>query len=50
VFSSFTFMRREIPRPLVDRLPELYPEEFGFLVRYTDLSAPVFYGPRFRLG
>jgi hypothetical protein len=50
VFSSFTFMRREIPRLLIDRLPELYPEEFGFLVRYTDLAEPVFYGPRFRLG
>ncbi|MFH8774342.1 ferritin-like protein [Streptomyces sp. NPDC017958] len=48
VFSSFTFMQRQIPPALVDDLPRLYPAEFGFLHSYTDLDRPVFYGPRFR--
>ncbi|MDX2596260.1 MULTISPECIES: ferritin-like domain-containing protein [Streptomyces] len=48
VFSSFTFMQRQIPPALVDDLPRLYPAEFGFLHQYTDLDRPVFYGPRFR--
>ncbi|MEU9100356.1 ferritin-like protein [Streptomyces sp. NPDC048361] len=48
VFSCFTFMRRQIPQSVIDDLPRLYPAEFGFINTYTDLSKPVFYGPRFR--
>lgn len=47
VFSCFTFMRRQIPADIVDRLAELYPEEFPHLQTYTDLTRPVYYGPRF---
>ncbi|MBT2405525.1 MULTISPECIES: ferritin-like protein [unclassified Streptomyces] len=48
VFSCFTFMRRQIPKSVIDDLPRLYPSEFGYLNTYTDLNQPVFYGPRFR--
>ena len=41
-------MRAEIPPAIIADLPELYPSEFAFLARYTDLDKPVFYGPRFR--
>jgi hypothetical protein len=41
-------VRHQVPPRLIDRLPELYPDEHQFLARYTDLSKPVFYGPRFR--
>jgi hypothetical protein len=46
-----------LPRPkipyqvlpdLVADLRAIYPDEYGFLARYTDLNQPVFYGPRFR--
>lgn len=47
VRSSFNIMRNQVPPAAVARLEELYPEEFRALDRYTDLSAPVFYGPRF---
>ena len=48
VLSCFTMMRAEIPPAIIADLPELYPSEFAFLARYTDLDKPVFYGPRFR--
>ncbi|HZJ66651.1 MAG TPA: ferritin-like protein [Kofleriaceae bacterium] len=47
VLSCFNILRHEIPADLVARLPTLYPDEIDTLRRYTDLSAPVFYGPRF---
>ena len=47
VTSCFTFMRRQIPAAVVARLPELYPADFDLLASRTDLSQPVFYGPRF---
>lgn len=47
VLSCFTIMRHQLPANLVQRLPELYPNEFDFLSTYTDLDQPVFYGPRF---
>jgi hypothetical protein len=49
VTSCFTFMRRQIPPAVVSRLPELYRAEFDLLASHTDLSRPVFYGPRFAL-
>jgi hypothetical protein len=48
VLSCFTMMRMEIPPAIIADLAELYPTEFAFLARYTDLNKPVFYGPRFR--
>lgn len=47
VTSCFNIMRHQVPVGLVSRLPELYPTEFEELSSLTDLSAPVFYGPRF---
>jgi hypothetical protein len=47
VLSCFNILRHEIPAALVARLPTLYPDEIDTLRRYTDLSATVFYGPRF---
>jgi hypothetical protein len=49
VASCFTFMRRQIPPPAVAGLARLYPAEFELLASRTDLSRPVFYGPRFAL-
>jgi hypothetical protein len=47
VRSCFNIMRNQIPQAAVARIPELYPREYRVLERYTDLSRPVFYGPRF---
>ena len=47
VLSCFNILRYQIPAAIVARLPELYPGEIDQLRRYTDLTAPVFYGPRF---
>jgi hypothetical protein len=47
VLSCFNIMRYEVPATVVARLEELYPDEYQALADYTDLSAPVFYGPRF---
>ena len=48
VFTSFNLNRQQIPDSIVQQLPELYPSEFEFLSRYTDLTKPVFYGARYR--
>jgi len=48
VLSCFNIMRSEIPQNIIKKLPELYPSEYEFIAIYTDLSKPVFYGPRFR--
>jgi hypothetical protein len=47
VLSCFNILRYAIPADIVARLPALYPEEIDHLRRYSDLSAPLFYGPRF---
>ena len=47
VFTSFNINRQQIPDFIIKQLPNLYPAEFEFLDTYTDLSKPVFYGPRF---
>jgi hypothetical protein len=47
VFTSFNINRQQIPDSIIQQLPSLYPEEFEFINKYTDLSKPVFYGPRF---
>jgi hypothetical protein len=48
VLSRFGFMQARVPSDVVARLPELYPDEHGYLAVHTDLTRPVFYGPRFR--
>ncbi len=48
VLSCFNIMRHQIPPAVVSRLGELYGEELELLAQYTDLGAPVFYGPRFK--
>jgi hypothetical protein len=47
VLSCFNILRYEIPSSIVTQLPALYPAEFERLQHYTDLTKPVFYGPRF---
>lgn len=48
VLSCFNLLRHQVPADVVKRLPELYTaQEFAFMAEYTDLNAPVFYGPRF---
>jgi hypothetical protein len=47
VISCFNIMRLPVPDRIVARLDELYPDEYELLSQYTDLSRPVFYGPRF---
>jgi hypothetical protein len=50
VLCCFTIMRHQIPATIVERLPDLYPDEITFLDTYTDLHRPVYYGPRFLNG
>jgi hypothetical protein len=47
VLSCFNILRYEIPPSIVAQLPTLYPTEIETLRKYTDLTKPVFYGPRF---
>lgn len=47
VASCFKIVRHEVPSDLVAKLGELYPDEIDWLSRFSDLTAPVFYGPRF---
>jgi rubrerythrin len=47
VKSCFYIMRYEIPKNIVESLKDIYPAEFELFTRYTDLSTPVFFGPRF---
>ena len=47
VKSCFYIMRYEIPKNLIEDLKTIYPKEYDVLARYTDLSTPVFFGPRF---
>ena len=48
VFTSFNINRLQVPDSIVRQLHDLYPDEFEYLDVYTDLSKPVYYGPRFR--
>lgn len=47
VQSCFYIMRNQIPQKIIDNLSSHYPKEYNCLNTYTDLSQPVFYGPRF---
>ena len=47
VLACFHTVKCEVPPAAVALLGELYPEEHAELAAYTDLSKPVFYGPRF---
>lgn len=45
--ACFEVMVIQIPPDVVDKLPELYPQEYEQMAALTDLEQPVFYGPRF---
>jgi hypothetical protein len=47
VLSGFNIEQHQVPDAAIAQLQKLYPQEYAYLERYTDLSAPVFYGPRF---
>lgn len=47
VLSCFNIIRYQIPPDIVAQLARLYPDEIDNLRTYTDLTKPVFYGPRF---
>jgi len=47
VLSCFNLLRHQIPASAVGQLEELYPAEFAWLSQFSDLDAPLFYGPRF---
>ncbi len=47
VLSCFNIMRSQIPADIIGDLHNIYPDEYDMLSAYTDLNAPVFYGPRF---
>jgi rubrerythrin len=48
VLGCFNIMKYQVPPDLVSRLAELYPGEYPAIAAYSDLEAPLFYGPRFR--
>lgn len=47
VLACFNIMKYEVPQSALARLGDLYPDEHLEIAQYTDLSEPVFYGPRF---
>jgi len=47
VLSCFNIMRHQIPNNIIEQLETLYPSEITRMRQHTDLSQPVFYGPRF---
>lgn len=47
VLSCFNIMRYQIPVEIVVQLAGIYPAGHETLALYTDLSEPVYYGPRF---
>lgn len=47
VLAGFKVIQHAVPAAAVARLDELYPDEYAELAVYTNLDAPVFYGPRF---
>jgi hypothetical protein len=48
VISCFRVLRHEIPASTIGALEQIYPADAEELLRLTDASKPVFYGPRFR--
>jgi hypothetical protein len=48
VISCFNILRHQVPADIVEQLPQLYPDDHKVLAEFTDLTRPVFYGPRFR--
>lgn len=48
VLSCFNIMKNQVPQSAIAQLQALYPDQYADLAVYTDLNAPVFYGPRFR--
>ena len=47
VVSCFEILRHQVPVEAIQQLERLYPIEFAELAALTDLTKPVFYGPRF---
>lgn len=47
VISCFNILRHRVPNAAISDLAAIYPAEHQELSALTDLSAPVFYGPRF---
>ena len=47
VLSCFNLLRHKVPPDAARKIPELYGDEATFLAKYSDLHAPLFYGPRF---
>jgi len=47
VTSCFNILRHQIPPSAVAKLPELYPAEYADLRALSDLTRPLYYGPRF---
>jgi len=48
VLGCFNIMKYDVPQSVVSQLKTLYPNDYADLAAYTDLNAPVVYGPRFR--
>lgn len=47
VLSCFNILRHQVPPAAITQIAALYPNEADRLRKYTDLTKPVFYGPRF---
>ena len=47
VLSCFNLLRHQVPETAVAQLKSLYPDEFAWLAEFSDLNAPLYYGPRF---
>lgn len=47
VLSCFNLLRHQVPAEIVRQLDRLYPNEAEHMRKYTDLTKPVVYGPRF---
>jgi hypothetical protein len=47
VLGCVYLMKNQVPADVVGKLEAMYPDEYADMAKYTDLSAPVFYGPRF---
>jgi hypothetical protein len=41
-------MAQQIPPEIISKITQLYPDEYDDISTYTDLSKPVFFGPRYR--
>ena len=48
VLACFDIQKYQVPPEAVAMLSDLYHDEFDSIAKYTDLKAPVYYGPRFR--